>query len=30
VNIAIVKDAGHSMAWENPPGLALAIRQAIE
>lgn len=26
VHIEIVKDAGHSMAWENPHGLAIAIK----
>lgn len=30
VNVGIVENAGHSMAWENPAGLALAIRQALE
>lgn len=30
VHIEIVKNAGHSMAWENPEGLASAISRAIE
>ncbi|KFG98344.1 alpha/beta hydrolase [Burkholderia paludis] len=30
VSVAIVENAGHSMAWENPAGLAAAIRQALE
>ncbi|TDA48607.1 alpha/beta fold hydrolase [Burkholderia pyrrocinia] len=29
VNVAIVDNAGHSMAWENPAGLASAIRHAL-
>lgn len=29
IKIEIVKDAGHSMAWENPDGLALAIKNGI-
>ncbi len=29
VQVAIVADAGHSMAWENPAGVAAAIRQLI-
>ncbi|SGZ05710.1 Probable hydrolase [Moritella viscosa] len=29
INIGIVERAGHSMAWENPKGLAAAIMQAI-
>ena len=29
VNVDLVSDAGHSMAWENPKGLALAIKNAI-
>ncbi|WP_456385808.1 alpha/beta fold hydrolase [Profundibacter sp.] len=29
VRVGIVPDAGHSMAWENPVGLARAIRDAI-
>jgi pimeloyl-ACP methyl ester carboxylesterase len=29
VTIAIVADAGHSMAWENPSGLAQAIAAAL-
>jgi pimeloyl-ACP methyl ester carboxylesterase len=29
INIEIVKSAGHSMAWENPKGLAEAIRKSI-
>jgi pimeloyl-ACP methyl ester carboxylesterase len=28
VGVAIVPDAGHSMAWENPSGLARAIAAA--
>lgn len=28
-NVEIVKSAGHSMAWENPKGLAEAIRRGI-
>ncbi|MDD9149377.1 alpha/beta hydrolase [Sporolactobacillus sp. CQH2019] len=30
VNIEIVKQAGHSMAWENPQGLAEAIERGIK
>ncbi len=30
VNIEIVKQAGHSMAWENPQGLAEAIESSIQ
>jgi len=30
VNIEIVKHAGHSMAWENPKGLAEAIQKGIK
>lgn len=30
VNIEIVKSAGHSMAWENPLGLAKAIESGIQ
>lgn len=30
VEIEIVKHAGHSMAWENPEGLALAISKGIQ
>lgn len=30
INIEIVKNAGHSMAWENPKGLAEAIKNGIE
>ncbi|HIH2747876.1 TPA: alpha/beta fold hydrolase [Burkholderia lata] len=30
VSVAIVKNAGHSMAWENPAGLASVIAQALE
>jgi pimeloyl-ACP methyl ester carboxylesterase len=29
VKIGIVPDAGHSMAWENPAGVAAAIREAL-
>ena len=29
INIEIVKEAGHSMAWENPKGLAEAISKGI-
>lgn len=29
INIELVKNAGHSMAWENPQGLALAIKNGI-
>lgn len=29
IRIDIVADAGHSMAWENPAGLAAAIKRAI-
>ena len=29
INIEIVKSAGHSMAWENPRGLAEAIKKGI-
>ena len=29
VNVAVVENAGHSMAWENPAGLALAIRHGL-
>lgn len=29
INIELVKNAGHSMAWENPQGLALAIKKGI-
>ncbi|MCX4160178.1 MULTISPECIES: alpha/beta fold hydrolase [Paraburkholderia] len=29
VNVAIVENAGHSMAWDNPAGLALAIRHGL-
>lgn len=29
INIEIVKSAGHSMAWENPKGLAEAIKRGI-
>lgn len=30
ITIEIVENAGHSMAWENPEGLAKAIRNAIQ
>ena len=30
VRTEVVKDAGHSMAWENPKGLAAAISMAIQ
>lgn len=29
IKIEIVKNAGHSMAWENPKGLAIAINKGI-
>ncbi|WP_242955137.1 hypothetical protein [Clostridium sporogenes] len=29
INVEIVKSAGHSMAWENPKGLAEAIKKGI-
>lgn len=29
VKVAIVPDAGHAMAWQNPSGVAAAIRQAL-
>jgi len=29
IQIEIVKNASHSMAWENPEGLAYAISNAI-
>lgn len=29
VSVAIVPDAGHAMAWQNPSGAAAAIRQAL-
>lgn len=29
IHVEIVKDAGHSMAWENPQGLAAAISNGI-
>ncbi len=29
VDVGIVPDAGHSMAWENPSGLARAIAEAV-
>ncbi|APF23613.1 alpha/beta fold hydrolase [Clostridium butyricum] len=29
INIEIVKEAGHTMAWENPKGLAEAIKNGI-
>ncbi|MEI8632706.1 alpha/beta hydrolase [Vibrio sp. PP-XX7] len=29
IRLDIVPDAGHSMAWENPEGLATAIKKAI-
>lgn len=29
VRTEIVKNAGHSMAWENPKGLAIAIKSGI-
>ncbi len=29
LRIEVVKNAGHSMAWENPKGLAIAIRNGI-
>lgn len=30
INVMIVDNAGHSMAWENPEGLALAIEMSIK
>jgi pimeloyl-ACP methyl ester carboxylesterase len=30
VRVAIVRDAGHLMAWENPAGVALALRRALD
>lgn len=30
IQIEIVKDAGHSMAWENPEGLASAVSNGIQ
>lgn len=30
VNIETVKDAGHSMAWENPQGFAEAVKRGVE
>jgi haloalkane dehalogenase len=30
LHIEVVKNAGHSMAWENPKGLAIAIKKGIE
>lgn len=30
VNVEIVKNAGHSMMWENPEGLAAAIKRGID
>ncbi len=30
VNVVVVPEAGHSMAWENPAGLAKAIRQGLD
>ena len=30
VNVSIVRDAGHSMAWENPSGLAMALGCALQ
>ncbi|MNN75734.1 hypothetical protein D3C81_1920550 [compost metagenome] len=30
IHIEVVKNAGHSMAWENPKGLAEAIRNGID
>ena len=29
VNVGVVPGAGHSMAWENPAGLASAVRHAL-
>ncbi|MYM59045.1 alpha/beta fold hydrolase [Vibrio sp. OCN044] len=29
INVVVVPDAGHSMAWENPEGLALMIKRSI-
>jgi biotin operon repressor len=30
VHVEVVSGAGHSMAWENPHGLAVAIRNGVE
>ena len=30
VHVEVVPAAGHTMAWENPAGLALAIRRALD
>ena len=30
IHMEIVKEAGHSMAWENPEGLAEAIANCLE
>lgn len=30
IHVEVVPDAGHSMAWENPKGLAVAISKCIE
>ena len=30
INVEVVPDAGHSMAWENPAGLAQAIERALK
>ena len=29
VNVKTIKNAGHSMAWENPHGLAQAIKNCL-
>lgn len=30
INIEVVENAGHSMAWENPKGLAEAIKRGVD
>jgi pimeloyl-ACP methyl ester carboxylesterase len=30
IRVAVVPDAGHSMMWENPAGLAAAIQHALD
>lgn len=30
VHVEVVPKAGHSMAWENPPGLVQAIRVTLD
>ena len=29
INVEVVSNAGHSMAWDNPEGLAAVIKKAI-